>query len=65
VSDGWYTGTDFELAGIVAGAPTRYKASYNGVEFSVYATNVPGIGSHLEEQSMPLKRNTARGTFRF
>ncbi|WP_250493367.1 fimbrial protein [Caballeronia sp. GAWG1-1] len=47
VSDGWYTGTDFELAGIVAGAPTRYKAPYNGVEFSVYATNVPGIGIAL------------------
>jgi major type 1 subunit fimbrin (pilin) len=46
-SDKWYTGTDFEAAGIIPSAPTAYSRSYNGVAFPVYATNVPGVGMAL------------------
>ncbi|MDR5762197.1 fimbrial protein [Caballeronia sp. LZ035] len=46
-SGDWYTGTDFEAAGIIPSTPTSYSRSYNGVSFPVYATNVPGVGMAL------------------
>lgn len=47
VSGGWYTGTDFEVAGIIPTTPTSFTRSYNGTPFSVYATNVKGVGMAL------------------
>ncbi|MDR5882559.1 fimbrial protein [Caballeronia sp. LZ032] len=46
-SESWFTGTDFEAAGIIPTTPTSYTRSYNGVSFPVYATNVPGVGMAL------------------
>ncbi|VXB20652.1 Fimbrial protein [Burkholderia sp. 8Y] len=39
-----YTGTDFETAGVTTGGATVYTANYQGVDFEVYPTNVPGVG---------------------
>ncbi|SAK74203.1 fimbrial protein [Caballeronia ptereochthonis] len=47
VTQQWYTGTDFEVAGIIPSTPTSFTRSYNGKSFPVYATNVPGVGMAL------------------
>ncbi|MDR5783308.1 fimbrial protein [Caballeronia sp. LZ065] len=46
-SDGWYTGTDFEAAGIIPNSQTSYTRVYDGLAFPVYTTNVPGVGMAL------------------
>ena len=53
VSGNVYTGTYFEAAGITTGGPTTYTASYQGVSFEVYRTNLPGVGMAMGGYVIP------------
>ncbi|MCE4544692.1 MULTISPECIES: fimbrial protein [unclassified Caballeronia] len=47
ITGSWYSGTDFEVAGIIPSSPTSFSRTYNGKAFPVYKTNVPGVGMAL------------------
>ncbi|WP_244817046.1 fimbrial protein [Caballeronia sp. Lep1P3] len=53
VSGSVYTGTDFETAGITTAGPTAYTLNYQGVNFEVYPTNVPGVGIAMGGYTIP------------
>ncbi|WP_250453298.1 fimbrial protein [Caballeronia sp. ATUFL_M2_KS44] len=64
ISGSVYNGTDFETAGITTAGPTTYNATYQGVAFQVYPTNVPGVGIAMGGYTIPDSTPYGPQTFR-